>query len=204
MQRATNIFLFFLLAFLSIGVGFYALGYFVTDFPFLQTKGTLPSETYWSIAFYIHVGSAGVALSIGWIQFWKRFRLQNINRHRLIGKIYVTMVLIFASTSGQFLAWYSNDGFPTHLGFACLSLVWFYSTLKAYLAIRRNDIVTHRRWMTRSYAITFAAVTLRTWFPLFQFALGFSRHDAYTAASWFCWVPNLLFVEWFHLNKTAA
>jgi uncharacterized membrane protein len=196
--------IFFLLSFFAVAVGLYALAYYFTTFPFLQTKGTLPIETYWSIAFYTHVGSGGLALAIGWLQFWKKFRLQNVNRHRLIGKIYVTAILVFASTSGQFLAWYANEGFPAHLGFACLSLVWFYSTLKAYLAIRVNDIFNHRKWMTRSYAITFAAVTLRIWFPLFQFALGFSQHDAYIAASWFCWVPNLLFVEWFLLNRMKA
>jgi uncharacterized membrane protein len=201
MQKTINSILFFLLSLLAIGIGLYALSYYAMKFPFLQTKGTLPSQWYWSLAFYIHTGSGGIALGIGWLQFREKFRLKNIKRHRFIGKIYVTAILFFASTSGQFLAWFSNEGFPAHLGFACLSLVWFYTTLSAYLAIRRNIIPDHRAWMARSYAITFAAVTLRIWFPLFQYGFHFSQQDAYIAVSWFCWVPNILVAEWFIVNK---
>jgi Predicted membrane protein (DUF2306) len=67
------------------------------------------------------------------------------------------------------------------LCFSCLSLVWFYSTLKAYRAVRCNDVTSHRNWMTRSYTITFAAVMLRIWFPLFQFAFHFPENDAYSS-----------------------
>ena len=201
MTKFINSIFYTLIAILAIFVSLYAFMYYVYDFPYLQIKGNLPSETYWSTAFYTHVGSGGVALGIGWIQFWKKFRLNNIRRHRLLGKIYVTSILVFASTSGQYLAWYASEGFGAQLGFACLSAVWFYSTLKAYLAIRKNDIITHRQWMMRSYAITLAAVTLRIWFPLFEFGLEFPRKDAYVAVSWFCWIPNILFVDWFLLNR---
>ena len=63
----------------------------------------------------------------------------------------------------------------------------------AFLAIKRGDVETHRRWMTRSYALMFAAVTLRLELPLLASNFGFD--DGYRVVSWLCWVPNVLVAE---------
>ncbi len=49
--------------------------------------------------------------------------------------------------------------------------------------------------MTRSYALTLAAVTLRIWLPMSQVA-GIPFADAYQVVAWLCWVPNLVVAEW--------
>ena len=49
--------------------------------------------------------------------------------------------------------------------------------------------------------MTLAAVTLRIYLPLSQIA-GIPFEEAYPAISWMCWVPNLIFVEWFMIEKT--
>ena len=49
----------------------------------------------------------------------------------------------------------------------------------------------HRQFMIYSYACTFAAVTLRLWYPL----LKNMTHDpagSYIVVAWLCWVPNIL------------
>ena len=51
--------------------------------------------------------------------------------------------------------------------------------------------------MLRSFALTFAAVTLRIWLPLLERAVGLDFDIAYPAAAWLAWVPSLLLVEWF-------
>jgi hypothetical protein len=53
--------------------------------------------------------------------------------------------------------------------------------------------------MTRSYALIFAAVTLRIYLPVLRPALG--QHAAYLIISWACWVPNLVFAEWLVRTK---
>lgn len=80
------------------------------------------------------------------------------------------------------------------LGFACLALGWLYTGWRAYLAIRARDIVSHRRWMVRNFALTFAAVTLRLWLPA-SMASGIAFELAYPEIAWLCWVPNLLVAE---------
>jgi hypothetical protein len=186
----------YIIAFFAVTISFYALSYYFMQHGFILSKGETASVLYWKVAFYTHVGSGAVALGIGWLQFLKKFRRRNIGRHRTIGKIYVIAILFFASTSGMVLAFNASEGFVTKVGFGCLAFAWFYSTLNAWLSIQKGKVQQHHTWMVRSYAITMAAITLRIWLPL-SFAFGLSFSQSYPAISWFCWVPNLLVVEWF-------
>lgn len=101
------------------------------------------------------------------------------------------------------LATMSQGGLPTHIGFGLLAVLWLGTTATAYRHIRAGQQVAHRRWMTRSYALTFAAVTLRIYLPL-SFAVGLPFEPAYQAISWLCWVPNLIVAEWFILPRMAT
>ncbi len=62
--------------------------------------------------------------------------------------------------------------------------------------------VQHREWMIRSFALTFAAVTLRLYLPLAAL-LSIDFVDAYRALSFLCWVPNRVVVE-FYLRHRAT
>jgi len=84
-----------------------------------------------------------------------------------------------------------------------LAALWIGATLLAWRSIRARDQAAHRRWMTRSYALTLAAVTLRVYLPLSQLA-GMPFADAYQIVAWTCWVPNLVVVEWLILGRRAA
>ncbi|RZJ36326.1 MAG: DUF2306 domain-containing protein, partial [Brevundimonas sp.] len=59
---------------------------------------------------------------------------------------------------------------------------------------RTGDFARHRRWMIRSLALTFAAVTLRIMIPLSMIS-GLDFAVAYPAIAFLCWIPNLLLVE---------
>jgi hypothetical protein len=69
------------------------------------------------------------------------------------------------------------------------------------VAALRRDIPTHRAWMVRSYALIYAAVTLRIALPLLVIAFG-DFLPAYRAVAWLSWVPNLLWAEW-HVRRRA-
>ena len=58
-----------------------------------------------------------------------------------------------------------------------------------------GDVAAHQRWMVRSVALTFAAVTLRLCIPL-SVVLGLPFEPSYQAIAWLCWVPNLMVAEW--------
>jgi len=86
-------------------------------------------------------------------------------------------------------------GIVANAGFALLSVLWIAFAANAIRLTMAGRIAAHRRWIIRSFALTFAAVTLRLYIP--GFLLGGMD---YTAASsylaWMCWAPNLIFAEW--------
>jgi len=79
-------------------------------------------------------------------------------------------------------------------GFGFLGIGWFTTTWFAYTSARAKNILSHRRWMIRSYALTLAVVSIR---PLFSMepVLGISTENWYLMATWACWVPNLIMAE---------
>lgn len=181
-----------LFAVLSIAIGLYPIKYFLVagKVGILNSKPDwLLNNVIWNVAFYIHIVLGGVSLLIGWTQFSARLRALNLKMHRQIGKVYVTSVLL-SSISGFYIALFADEGFWTSLGFSCLAVIWFYTTLMAYLSIRNKKIVKHQKMMIYSYASCFAAVTLRIWLPILIMIIGNYR-TAYIIVAWWCWIPNL-------------
>ena len=87
------------------------------------------------------------------------------------------------------------------LGFIILALLWFVTTYLAIKTAMQKDFVAHRKWMVRSYALVFSAVTLRVYMPLLTYfigELGLPTMDpelAVIVTSWINWVPNLIVGE---------
>lgn len=138
-----------------------------------------------------HALFGGIGLLVGGVQFHRGLR-RRLRVHRVLGRVYVVSCL-FTGGAGMYMAAYSYGGWVTHLGFGILGALLLFTTIVAFLAIRRRDVESHSRWMTRSYALMFAAVMLRLELPLLGAAFGFA--DGYRMVSWLCWVPNLLVVE---------
>jgi hypothetical protein len=64
-------------------------------------------------------------------------------------------------------------------------------------------VAAHRVWMTRNYAATFGAVTLRLWLGLFM-ALGVQFDTAYRIVAWLSWAPNLMIAQVFWARRRVA
>ncbi len=185
-------------AFFAIGVGLYPIIYLLIQgkFGLLTSKSNeLLESSLWYPVFYTHIFLGGVALLTGWSQFSTRFRNKNLSFHRLLGKIYV-IVCLLSGMAGLYLSFFATGGLIASWGFGGLAVSWLFTTSKAFLSIRNGDIDNHQVWMIRSYALTFAAVTLRIWLPLAQI-LQIDFIAAYRVIAWLCWVPNLLVAQWF-------
>lgn len=181
-----------LFGFFSITIGLYPLKYFLMNgkVGILNAKPEwLLNHVVWYIAFYIHIVLGGISLLVGWLQFSAKLRSRNVNIHRYIGKIYVVSAL-FSSFSGSYIALFADGGFWASLGFSCLGIIWFCTTLMAYLTIWNQQIVKHRVLMIYSYAACFAAVTLRIWLPILILIIG-HFNTAYIIVAWLSWIPNL-------------
>ncbi|WP_338876230.1 DUF2306 domain-containing protein [Spirosoma sp. SC4-14] len=184
-------------------VALYVLMYFVPSFqmPFLDHKPL--HNVVWRLAFWTHVGLGAFALALGPFQLSVKRRLRNVDRHRALGKVYILSILI-ASICAFYASFFADTGWIASLGFACLAVVWFSTTLRAYQAIRNGQIDQHRAWMYRSYAATLAAVSLRLILPFELAVLHLPFTIAYPVVAWLCWVPNLIIVEWWLRQKQSG
>ena len=165
--------------------------------------GSKLSEFWYSMLF-IHITTSIVALVIGPFTLSTKFRERNINRHRIAGRIYMVGILL-GGISGMYLAFYATGGLVAKLGFGLLSVFWLTSAYQALHRVKNKKMKDHRNWMIRNYSLTFAAVTLRIWLPLFIVLFGIEQFElSYAVIAWLAWVPNLIIAELFirqRLNK---
>ncbi len=136
---------------------------------------------------------ASFALLAGPLQMSGAVRRQFPNFHRGLGWLYVVAVMVGWVASLP-LALHAFTGAVASAGFLCLGVAWLFTTMAALVAISGGDVAAHQRWMIRSYALTFAAVTLRIYLGV-AIASG-TIFAAYPYIAWACWLPNLLIAEW--------
>jgi hypothetical protein len=113
--------------------------------------------------------------------------------HHWMGQTY-TLACLVGGLAGGSIALFSASGLVAGAGFFALAICWLFCTVRAYLAVRAGDYVTHQRWMTRSFSLAFAAVMLRIYLPVSLIA-GIEYADAYPVIAWACWVPNLIVAQ---------
>jgi uncharacterized membrane protein len=97
-----------------------------------------------------------IALLAGPMQFSSRARRRHLRFHRVLGRIYVIAVFIGALTGIALAA--GRPGLP---GTSLQAAAWIVCTTAALITARNRQIVQHRQWMIRSYAVTFTFVSSR-------------------------------------------
>jgi len=103
-----------------------------------------------------HALAAFFALLIGPINFSSRIRQHHLQLHRVLGRIYVISVFIGAATGVALAA--GRPGLP---GTSMQAAAWIVCTTAALITARNRQIVQHRQWMVRSYAVTLTFVSSR-------------------------------------------
>ncbi|MBL0886732.1 DUF2306 domain-containing protein [Myceligenerans indicum] len=154
--------------------------------------------------FYVHIVTGGLALVLSPVQLWPAIRRRLPALHRWVGRVTLAAITV-AGAAGLVLAPFNQAGTVGILGFGILAVLWPGASWLGWAAARRQDLVGHREWMTRAFALTFAAVTLRLWTGVLmavQVAAAGGDLDAETAFArgyllvpFLCWVPNLIVAE---------
>jgi uncharacterized membrane protein len=145
------------------------------------------------IAFYTHIVFGGLALLLSPVQLSSHVRARVPRLHRVNGRV-VLVAIALAGTAGFLLSWFNTAGPIGTAGFGTLAVLWVVFAGLGLRAILRGDVAVHRRWMLRTFAMTYAAVTLRLWlFALIPLLGDFA--GAYALVPFLSWVPNLVVVE---------
>lgn len=159
-------------------------------------SGMIGHITDQKLAFLMHIGAAPIALALGTFQFAGGLRSRFPAAHRWSGRVYVGAILV-GGVSALFLSVNATDRPVAAAGFGALALVWITSTAIALRFALARDLRRHRAWMIRSFALTFAAVTLRVQLPFFFIVGEMDYMQASNYVAWLCWVPNILAAEWY-------
>ena len=161
----------------------------LVDVPHLL-DGTFPEEEYdqryvrYPWLAYVHIAPGIVYLLGAPVQLAYRIRSRHHTFHRRLGRVLLTAGLIsgaFAIALGYVMPFGGTSEAIASYVFGS----WFLACLLlAFRAIRRDDVVNHRRWMIRAFAMGVGVGTIRIWLGLFAATGLFEFQDGFGVAFW--------------------
>jgi uncharacterized membrane protein len=105
-------------------------------------------------------GLAGAtALFLGPFQFSERLRRRNAALHRLIGKIYLSAIVIASLLSIYITLNFEPRPFLVEIW--AQGGGWFLCAVLAYVYAVKRNITLHKQWVARSYGFTFIFIMAR-------------------------------------------
>jgi uncharacterized membrane protein len=175
---------------------------FDADVAFLRIKQhEVTSFPEYLPIFYVHVCSSIFVLLAAFTQFSDKILTRFPRVHRLNGRLYAYVVLLLSAPSGIYIGFHANGGWTSKIAFVLLGVLWFLFTWKGVQAIRSQRIAEHKKWMYRSFALAFSAITLRLWKVLIVYFFAPNPMDVYQIIAWLGWIPNLLIAEYLITKK---
>ncbi|MDP9494255.1 MAG: DUF2306 domain-containing protein [Actinomycetota bacterium] len=154
-------------------------------------EGVVPGEdsfdrryTLMPVLAYAHILPGVIYLCGAPFQLSRRFRNRHLALHRKMGRVLLTAGLISGVFALLFGALHAFGGFLEASAAVVFALYFLLALSTAFRAVRAGDIVRHRRWMIRAFAIGLAVGTIRIWIGLFQAFELLSFQDAFGPAFW--------------------
>jgi hypothetical protein len=161
------------------------------DVSFLQLKSEI-SLFHYRIAFFSHVYSSIFVLLLGFVQFIPFIRKKYKKTHRLIGVLYILIILFLAAPSGLVMGYYGNGGFYSQVSFCLQAVLWFGFTLLAFLYAKNREYTKHFEYISYSYALTLSAISLRLFKWIIVCVWELPPMDTYKIVVWLGWIFNLI------------
>tara|TARA_R110002153_G_scaffold26110_23_gene82289 strand:- start:2446 stop:3087 length:642 start_codon:yes stop_codon:yes gene_type:complete len=182
--------------FFAFGIAGYALILPLLGFsgPIHTRLAALPA-----VFFYSHTVGGAWALMLAPFQLLKPSKRK---WHKVRGYLYVISVVI-SSIGGFYMAQDAYGGLSSVFALSLLAFMWLASTFIGIYKAISGQPEAHQKWMIRSVALAFAAITLRLISPiLYEF---FNLYTAQKIIYWSCWLINLTIAEYYirqHLGNT--
>ncbi|WP_203983626.1 DUF2306 domain-containing protein [Sphaerisporangium rufum] len=155
-----------------------------------------------------HVVFATIAMMCAVPQVWPWLRRRRPALHRLTGRAYVFAGVLPAGLAGLVIGARTPFGPVLAVSNVMLALLWLGCTVTGYRMARQGRYAEHRRWMLRSFALTFSIISNRVWGVIAGIVLvpqldtlfgGDQRMLTFTIAAlagWLGWTVPLLAVQW--------
>jgi uncharacterized membrane protein len=147
----------------------------------------------------LHIISSGLYALLGAFQFVSRLWQRGARWHRWAGRILIPSGLIVGFSGLWMTLFYPRPDDASNLLYAFRLLFgsgMILSIVLGYSAIRRRDIMQHRAWMVRAYAIGLGAGTQVLSGMVGALILGVPTEFENALLMGAAWVINLAVAEW--------
>jgi hypothetical protein len=170
--------------------------YFPPNFDSLFLQGRAATFTgAYRAAFYVHIFSGPIVLFNGLVLLSDYVRRRFSGWHRWLGRVQVTVLLLFVLPSSMVMSRHAFGGWPAGLSFFLLSAVSASCAIVGVIYALRRRYDRHRRWMTRCYILICSAVILRMISGAASLVEVQSPENAYICAAWASWLIPLMAFE---------
>lgn len=132
-----------------------------------------------------------LALALGASQFSARLRRKHVRIHRLFGKLYILGCFVLAPVAIVMALKISPWFMTVFTVVQATTLLAF--TAAAYWSIRQQNVVQHREWMVRSYAVVLVFLEGRVLMAIPPIAA--HGMDSVVLVNWGCFALSLVIAE---------
>ena len=176
---------------------------FSKEFSFIEERSILFQSNFYNACFYIHIFAGAVCIITALIQF-SRYILKKVTTlHRWSGKLYVFVVLFLGAPTGLYMSFFAKGSFWERALFMFMAVTWFFTTLYGLTTIHKRNVIAHKIWMMRSYAMAMTAVTFRIYHIVF-YLLDWGHLENYELSLWISVIGNMLIAEWIIYRQSKS
>jgi uncharacterized membrane protein len=151
-----------------------------------------------------HIAFGTIAMLTVCLQVWPWLRRNHPRIHRTSGRVYVfagavpcaLLALVLDRVTFQ---WEANFGITMQ------GLLLLGTTVAGYVAARRGNYASHRRWMLYSFAVLTSTISGKAAVVLWEHLPVLDRPNpdyVLEFARWFNWMINIVIVQWW-IEHTA-
>ncbi len=176
---------------------------FSKNFSFIEERSLLFSNSFYNNAFYVHIFAGAICILTALIQFSRYVLKKSKPIHRWSGKVYVFVVLFLGAPTGLYMSFFAKGSLWERSLFLFMAVSWFISTLYGLITIKKKNVLAHKIWMIRSYAMAMTAVTFRIYHIIF-YLLAWDHLANYELSLWISVIGNMLFAELIIYRQSRA
>ena len=142
----------------------------------------------------LHVVPGALFLALAPLQFSTRIRTRRLRLHRWSGRLLLLCGGVVGLNGLYFGLLMPYAGPAEGVAIAVFGGLFLLAITRGFLAIRRHDLVGHREWMIRTFAIALGISTVRVFGALLDLALspaGVGPKTIFVLAVWTGWIVTL-------------
>jgi hypothetical protein len=176
---------------------------FSKEFSFIQERAVLFLKPVYTYSFYLHIFAGMFCIGTALLQFSSYILKKRKPLHIWAGRVYVMVVLLIGAPTGLYMSFFAKGSFAERGLFMFMAISWFFFTLKGFTSILNKQVLAHKIWMIRSYAMALTAVTFRVYYIiLYLYDVPLTLN--YEVSLWISVIGNLMIAEYIIYRKSKS